>query len=690
MKLLFLFGAFLILNLGCGQNILKQTDIETTVITTPKNPEALGISENPDMDGWDQAPWYEAYHSSLVNRLNQFQVQCHDEDCPSSLATFVGTGSLNKKNQRNLNICGATVFEEQNLILSARHCFHRNRLEKGMSCEDQGYFIFPAVNNLPARVIPCLSVEDFSGPEQIEDSSNQRQVDWILFRMAEGVPDRVATVNRKGLKDNQPVNFYRYRYSQETKTVDLLTLDCSNKEGSHYVPTSHTRITPIHHIQCTQLISKGYSGYPYFNRRHELVGVQSQNLFHGEDPIKLHSKNTSIASSTCIGLGPEDKKRKRLCQWVEESLEDKKKRWKARHLRTFAKQGKQKIKKWLRKNNNHPLKWEPVNLKELLKLPQAWQKSFGSENEPGCAEETYLNTPLPFPENLKRPEKTRKVSSDGARLKKGPTAKAPRKSPVRSGKNPEPSFDGKNERHAPHKRSEGLGAIQESRPGTLNSSPLESSPEVASPLLETPKPLVVEKTPQPLKPAKNKPGKGRHQEIASEVATPDRGCNTEKLWQNHLKLKKKGLLEPKALGKTQLKKAISERRQLFENWRSAAIEKHFQRMNTFVKSPMIPKCVNTSKLKEPSFDPGVRKKYSLTLPILYVYYGVSWADKKFVGAYPGDPTRKATLIYNPSTKLFNLQQGALEQRPPLPKEMKEADLLGWGSNFMPIDIHACP
>ena len=156
---------------------------------TPKtqkleNPEAQGFKTNPDLKDRQHAPWTERFHSGLVSRLQDFTVQCEENNCPPSVGTFVGFDGT-KPPQKQFNVCGAGVFRLESAddtAITARHCLPIQTLEKGMSCDGAGHFLFPATDTLPARVIPCQEIIDFSVAEQFDDTEGadlQKHADWV-------------------------------------------------------------------------------------------------------------------------------------------------------------------------------------------------------------------------------------------------------------------------------------------------------------------------------------------------------------------------------------------------------------------------------------------------------------------------------------------------------------------------------
>lgn len=422
-----LLSVLSLLLLSCGP------DQESRVLSTPfspigpsTDPDAKGYAQNPDEKGRSHSPWFAPYNPDLEARFKSFEVQCK-ENCPASIATLVAELGTQPNGQTDFKVCGAAVFEKDNWVVTARHCLPMDTISKGMSCEDKVHFIFPATDTLPAKVIPCEEIVDFSHRGVITNQNAQRYGDWAILKLAKPVPQRIVKVNREGLRDNEPLFLFKPFYQSDKSLVEILKIPCRHYDRTIAVPGEDHHFSPMGLVRCeTKLLSPGYSGYAFYNGYNEIMGIQSQNLFHANDTLQAHSKTGLLMNSSCMSPLPDSPEARRYCAISDERLSSKRMRRRARFFKERASLNRRWVRDWLRSHPQHPIEWADIELKKIESLPTNWRKGFGNKNQPKCTSSDWQDHPLPFPETLrrKRPQTTaqsQKKKIQPKQLKSAPT-----------------------------------------------------------------------------------------------------------------------------------------------------------------------------------------------------------------------------------------------------------------------------
>jgi len=198
----------------------------------------------------------------LRSEIEKFSVSCMEsEGCPEGVGMMVGS-------EKDYAYRCSGFLTSEGIFATSGHCIPKDLREKGKSCDDRVFFIFPGKDGKSER-IGCRELMDFN----VADDS---LYDYAFFKMKRRAKRKAFEVNRDNRVNFQNVTIWKVNPHRD-RGGRIFSTDCKLQQkaiGSEFFDGPKTGV--INYSGC--VTRKGNSGSAVLNTKGEVIAIHQSSL----------------------------------------------------------------------------------------------------------------------------------------------------------------------------------------------------------------------------------------------------------------------------------------------------------------------------------------------------------------------------------------------------------------------------
>ncbi len=346
----------------------------------------------------------------VEDNLPRYQFDC--ADCPASVGQLFAMtvdATQPKPVQITSSCFGGLISENQ--FLTSRHCIPDDLLVAEQSCENRIQVILPQTQSaLRIERVGCEKIVSFSAP--VADLAiEEPQPDWAIIQLKQSFPERFIEMEPSPVPDQQELLAFVPLQDQDSMELILQKITCTSRQNTLAVPEYNSDISPIALLDCSQDITKGFSGSLLFKATDQ--GYRPVAALSHIHDTQINQEeiivSRSVVASPFVCL-PNDGEEPESCGFDPSHHQSLKERLIIEALQAKNEEIKDRVEQIL--GDNHPIVWDPIDANKMeqgdgtVHLLAKWERimSLRSNTLGPAAKRTFFETLVQVTPRCLRPD----------------------------------------------------------------------------------------------------------------------------------------------------------------------------------------------------------------------------------------------------------------------------------------------